>query len=253
MKTGILITARLGSSRLKRKHLLEILGRPIIYYLIERIRHEFEMEIKNQEIDIFICTSDEEENRAFEPLLNTTTFYGAVNNIPYRHLQNAYRHSLDYILAIDGDDILCSIQGMRAVYTSLINGDADYVETTGLPLGMNSVGYSTGFLQQCIDNNPHDILETGWGRIFDKRSLLKLPFKEFYNNEKLRFTLDYEVDFQLFERIISLLGSKFIKANDDEIIALTITNELYKLNESISEEYWRNFSNAIRKEEGNIE
>jgi spore coat polysaccharide biosynthesis protein SpsF len=88
MKTGVLITARLGSTRLKQKHLMEVQGHPIIFYLIERIKHEFEMEINNQEITVYITTSDEPENRALEKVSsNVNVFYGSINNIPLRHLQ----------------------------------------------------------------------------------------------------------------------------------------------------------------------
>ena len=37
-KTGIVILARLTSNRLPRKHLLEVLGEPIINFLIERLK-----------------------------------------------------------------------------------------------------------------------------------------------------------------------------------------------------------------------
>jgi spore coat polysaccharide biosynthesis protein SpsF len=253
MKTGILITARLGSTRLIEKHLKEVQGHPIIFYLIERIKHEFETEINNQEIAVYITTSDETENRALETVSsNVNVFYGSINNIPLRHLQTAYKHELDYIISVDGDDILCSVRGMRAVYNSLIQG-ADYVKTTGLPLGMNSAGYSTTFLQRCLDECNLNILETGWGRIFDNSMLQELPIKITCNNVRLRFTLDYKEDFCFFEQLITSLGSRVIKAHDDEIIEMVISKELYRLNESVEEEYWRNFQKAMEKEGENIE
>lgn len=254
MKTGILITARLGSTRLKQKHLMEVQGHPIVFYLIERIKHEFEMEINNQKIAIYIATSDEIENRALETVgnSNVTVFYGSINNIPLRHLQTAHKYELDYIISVDGDDILCSVRGMRAVYNSLIQG-ADYIKTTELPFGMNSAGYSTTFLQRCLDECNLNVLETGWGRIFDSSVLLELPIKTTCNNDKLRFTLDYKEDFCFFEHLITSVGSGIIEASDDEIIEVAISKELFKLNESVNEEYWRNFQQVMEKEGENIE
>ena len=66
MKTGILISARLGSTRLKRKHLLKVSDKPIFHYLLKRISMEFQEEINKKEVEVIIATSDEPENRIFK-------------------------------------------------------------------------------------------------------------------------------------------------------------------------------------------
>ena len=65
--------------------------------------------------------------------------------------------------------------------------------------------------------------------------------------------MDYKEDFYFFEQLITSLGSRVIKASDDEIIEVVISKELYKLNQSVEEEYWQNFRKAMEKEGGNIE
>src|SRR6267142_5749562 len=109
MKVAILITVRLGSSRLKRKHLLELNGSPVLQYLIRRIRLEFKSELCDREVVLVIATSDDPENRELELFADDdlSVFYGSSNNIPLRHLQAARHYSAEAIVSVDGDDILC--------------------------------------------------------------------------------------------------------------------------------------------------
>jgi len=249
MKTGILITARLGSTRLKRKHLLIVNGRPIIYYLIERIKKAFNEEIRGGDLVLIIATSDEPDNREFENLVKTgiTVFYGSINNIPLRHLQAAKAYALDSVIAIDGDDILCSVNGMRAVYCALMQG-AKYVKTSNLPFGMNSFGYTKYFLESSLKGHFKDILETGWGSIFDQSQLVdvNIPFSIHYN--ELRFTLDYKEDYLFLKSVIEDFGDRIFTAHDEEIVKFVIDKELYRITEPIAKKYWENFHRIQGKE-----
>lgn len=249
MKIGIFITARLGSTRLKRKHLLEVDGHPVLYFLIKRTTVAFQTEINDEKIKIIIVTSDEPENRAFEQFTQDgiTVYYGSINNIPLRHFQAAKAYSLDGIVSIDGDDILCSTKGMRAVYDALIRGCA-YVKTSNLPFGMNSIGYSKDFLKSSLKGHFDDILETGWGRIFDQSQLkeIHIPFAV-YNNA-LRFTLDYEEDYQFFKTVIETFGDGIVAAQDEEIVNFVTENKLHLKNNGIGQKYWDNFYRVQEKE-----
>lgn len=241
MKAGILITARLGSTRLGKKHLLPVNSQPLLYYLIKRITWEFEKELLDNRVQLIIATSDEPENRKFEDFskYGTSVFYGSINNIPMRHSQTAEFHNLDAVVSIDGDDILCSPKGMREVYKAL-NKNAQYVKTTNLPFGMNSMGYSRSFLESSVNTHRNDTLETGWGRIFDT-SMLKTIEMGLTEDERLRFTLDYEEDYQFFSRIIELLGDAVYTATDQEILDLVFKDDLWRLNVNVCREYWQNF------------
>jgi spore coat polysaccharide biosynthesis protein SpsF len=249
MKTGILITARLGSTRLKRKHLLKINDQEILVYLIKRIKKAFEKELTDGSVEIIISTSSEPENTAFSELTSggLTVFFGSANNIPLRHLQTAQKHNLDHIISIDGDDILCSVIGMRQVYAALMSGE-QYVKTVNLPFGMNSTGYSRVFLEESLSNHRTDKLETGWGRIFDHKSVQEIFMSFPINSNKLRFTLDYQEDFMFFKAIIDYFGNSILDVSDEELVDQVIKHELYRFNESIADEYWINFNSNMEKE-----
>src|SRR5688572_18420805 len=164
MKTAIFVTARLGSSRLPRKHLLPAGERVMVEVLIDRIRHAF-----GRDLLLVIATSDEQENREFERFAakGVTVFYGSLNNIPLRHLEAARALDVAHIVSVDGDDVLCSPAAMTAIRDALASGSR-YATTVGLPLGMNSFGYSTEFLEEAMRGWADKILETGWGRVFEK-------------------------------------------------------------------------------------
>ncbi|TGE33015.1 hypothetical protein [Desulfosporosinus sp. Sb-LF] len=249
MKTGIFITARLGSTRLKKKHLLEVNGKAIIVYLIKRLTAEFKREIGDAHVEVVITTSDEVENREFEALerFGVRVFYGSPNNIPLRHLQAAKALGFDSIISIDGDDILCSVTGARRVYESL-NSGAEYVKTTNLPFGMNSTGYTTNFLEESLVSYSKDFLETGWGRIFDTEKIVNIDMGLHQNNDRLRFTLDYEMDFDFFKVLIEALGEGVIEISDRDVVELVISRKMFRLNEAINIEYWHNFNKNVTKE-----
>ena len=113
MNAGIFITVRLGSTRLKRKHFLEI----NVYYLLKRILTEFrtEREIGHRESRI-IATSDEAENRAFEQFSveGVTVFMGQSVTSHVGICRQLQGHNIFYIVSVDGGDILCSTRRYEA-------------------------------------------------------------------------------------------------------------------------------------------
>jgi spore coat polysaccharide biosynthesis protein SpsF len=247
LKIGHFLTARLGSSRLPRKHLLEAKGHALLEVLARRILHAFAAEFCSGEASLVIVTSDEAENREFERFetLGAQVFYGSKHNIPLRHLQAAQALRLDAIVAVDGDDILCSTAAMGAVRKGLSRGQ-DYISTLGLPLGMNAFGYSVDFLQRSLRGNEPNILETGWGCIFDSASLATYPMNlrgEIPKN--LRFTLDYPEDFSFFCAIIEHFGERIFLVSDQEIADFVVEGHLSKITALIAEKYWQDFQ-AVR-------
>lgn len=248
---GIFFTARLGSTRLPQKHLIEVSGRSFIEWLIERYAVEFRDEIEKGEVKLFITTSIRPENKEFERIFNgknVNVFYGSDENIPLRHLECALANEIEYIISIDGDDILCSAKAARTLLKELKNDHA-MVQTSGLPLGMNVTGYKTDFLQKSLSNIQTDKLETGWGRIFDKDSIYHITIPENENGKKLRMTLDYQEDALFFEKIISDTGDDILGMNDDTLIELILKNNWSELNAGLHEIYWANFNKQRQDED----
>jgi spore coat polysaccharide biosynthesis protein SpsF len=245
MKTGFFLTARLGSKRLARKHLLKAAGRPLLSVLAGRIRRAFAAPIERCEALIAVVTSDEPVNRDFEHLGGgLRVFYGATHNIPLRHLEAAQALGVDAIVAVDGDDILCSVEAMGAVRDAMLRG-APYVGTSGLPLGMNAFGYRTEFLSRSMAGNEGKTLETGWTYIFDASQQEKLALDTgVVAPENLRFTLDYAEDYEFFRRIVEHFGT----VDDREIVSYVTAEGLQRITDPIAGKYRENFQSERAKE-----
>jgi len=247
---GIFITARLGSTRLSQKHLIEIEGKPMIKWLVERYSIGFQNDIQDQKIKIFITTSRNQENHLFDTIFessNIEIFYGADSNIPLRHLDCAKANSIDYILSVDGDDILCSIEASKIVIKKLLE-TGNLVKTIGLPLGMNVMGYSTFFLEKSLQNNSIEKLETGWGKIFEEKKIITIEIDNNFNCENIRMTLDYKEDVFFFNKVITGIGNEINTISDMNLIECIIKNNWSKENEKLIDRYWENFNEQKKAE-----
>ncbi|MEP1094960.1 MAG: hypothetical protein ABJG78_07600 [Cyclobacteriaceae bacterium] len=250
---GVLITARLGSTRLSNKHLIKVEGRTFMEWLIERFYFEFVEEISKEEIKLFIATSDDSRNLEFNRFCKDekiSVFFGSDENIPLRHLQCATKNNLTHIISIDGDDILCSTYAARLVFEQLVGGK-QMVATNGLPLGMNVTGYSTSFLKESIQktNTDNEKLETGWGRIFDQSKIQHQSIQGFDKYRSIRMTLDYPDDGNYFKAVIEFFGEKIIETEDQELLKTIFEDKLYEINAHLNEEYWNNFNEQKNSEE----
>ena len=248
---GVFITARLGSTRLSEKHLIEVNEKPFIKWLVERFSTAFKEDIEKKELKIFITTSIKTENKKFESIFDKSevdVFYGSDENIPLRHLECAVANNIDFIISIDGDDILCSTEASKLVVNRLLEG-SKMVQTVGLPLGMNSTGYSKNFLEYSLKGIESNKLETGWGKIFDKKEIEIVQLKKDESIEKIRMTLDYEPDADFFKKVISNID--VLNVVDDMLIESIIVNNWNQINDHLNTIYWSNF-NKQKQEETNL-
>lgn len=248
MKIAALITARLGSTRLPRKHLLPVGGRPILQYLVDSLSTTFRAELASGVVVIAIATSEKEENRAFlSEIRGCDTFFGSDGNIPLRHLRAVRYFASDAALSVDGDDILCAPRAMRAVVDALLGG-AQLAKTEGLPLGMNACGYSRTALEAAVRRvGDLDRMETGWGRAFDGIEPVTISMGQAPRDD-LRFTLDYEEDLRFFTTLLADPDIAQGRLDGDEIVRRVDARGLGEITRPVVDAYWKNFHEALRLE-----
>jgi len=240
MPLSFFITARMGSTRLPRKHFQDVAGRPALSHLIERV----EAAAQPQDL-IVITTGPQLENgefQSFQSSRRVTVFFGDAENIPRRHLQAAHTLGASAIVAVDGDDLLLSINAMMIVAKQLREG-AGLVKTTGLPLGMNAWGYSASVLSQAVESGPTaDKLDTGWGRIFERFPAVTTNF-EFAHAKSLRMTLDYAEDLEFFRRVFSDCPAQ-IRDSDPDLLEWIVSRGIEQINQHLNAVYWENFNRS---------
>jgi spore coat polysaccharide biosynthesis protein SpsF len=249
---GIFITARLGSTRLQRKHLITVEGKTMIEWLVLRYKSIFEKELLGGDIRIFLTTSIKDENKEFIGLLEQygiTVFFGEDTNIPKRYYDCAKEYAIDYFIIVDGDDILCSAYGSYQLYQSILeSSNYDLIKVEGLPIGLNSSALKTSYVEQCLKKHQNENLEVGWSRIFTAPKTKQIKLGNYEIQGDLRFTLDYEDDARFFKLIISYFGEKILKISDLELIDTVVSQKFDQINSHLSSEYWGNYNNAIKKE-----
>jgi|UniRef100_A0A6C0ITQ4 spore coat polysaccharide biosynthesis protein SpsF (cytidylyltransferase family)/predicted dehydrogenase len=242
---GILIHIRLESTRLKEKHIIKVKDKYLLEYQILRIKNQID-KLENINPKIILNVSDISRDKYYNLLYeickkhNIHLFFGNNNSIPMRILECSDYYGLTHIVSVDGDDILVSGEQITNICHNMYNNpNLEYIYSKDLPLGMNIAGFSYQVLKKSLKNsNEHN--DTGWGYIFDnvKKTVLNINIKV-DNYDKIRLTLDYEIDLHLFQNILEN-NSYYI--SDSELINYINNNELYKINESIIQEYWDNFN-----------
>jgi len=244
VNTGIFITVRTGSTRLPGKALKEVMRRPIISFLISRIKKTNENVGK-----IIICTTSLCEDNALDDIAKdygVSCFHGDKDNIIKRHLECANEYNIDFIVNIDGDDILCDPEYVKLIikYANESN-NYDVIRTCDLPFGTNSMGYKKNVLETILQKIEITNIDTGWGLLINDTSIFTI--KDIYADESeksdCRLTLDYEEDFILFKNIIEKLfvGNEYV-TQKAVIDYLNNNSEIKNINSHLNEKYWENFN-----------
>ncbi|MBS4030999.1 MAG: hypothetical protein KGZ63_06205 [Clostridiales bacterium] len=206
MKTGILITARLKSTRLPLKALKDLNGKTVLERVIERAKQV------NGIDEIILCTSFNPQDR---PLVDIAAhnhifyFTGEEDDVLQRLFMAGKFYGLDNIINITADNPLFSIYHANQVVDKMRAGDsADYVKVNGLPLGTAVTGIRQKAIQlvcQVKNNTQTEI----WGYFFNYSEIFNgkiLQASGKLNRPDLRLTLDYEEDYLVLNRIYASIS-----------------------------------------------
>ena len=200
MKIGFFITARLKSTRLKKKLLLDLEGRSVLGHVIERAKRVEGVG------DVVVCTSTVAQDR---PILDVCRehgcyyFNGSPEDVLNRLLSAATFFDCDYLLLITADNPLFSFEYAQKLVDEIKrNSDVDYLHIDGLPLGMDPYIIRRKAFE-LIDAIKNDAETEFWPEyirdqsVFKHRSIKADPAHE----RDYRLTLDYQQDFALFTKI----------------------------------------------------
>ena len=136
MKIGALIPIRLASERLPGKALKDIVGRPVVHHLLDRVaacRHIADPR------NVVVCTTTEPSDDALVPAVESygcSVFRGSVDDIIRRFGDAMAAHGFDAVIQADGDDPLSATEYMDLTMDRLLADPAiDIVTVKGVPLG----------------------------------------------------------------------------------------------------------------------
>jgi spore coat polysaccharide biosynthesis protein SpsF len=146
MRKVIIVQARISSSRLPRKVLAEICGKPVIAHIIERL--------KASALADALCIAipaDKEEDALAEYLAGESVIVvrGSTKDVLGRYIQAAYETKADLIVRATADNPLVSFEEVDRQLGKLeADPDLDYVITKGYPLGITVESFTLKTLEK---------------------------------------------------------------------------------------------------------
>ena len=236
--TGVIVQARMGSSRFPGKVMKEIFGKPILRHLTDRLE-------QSKEADrIIIATTESEQDRAivkFAERNGIDYFAGDEQDVLDRYYKAAKHFELEHIVRVTGDCPLIDPEVVDKVIGAYRSekGKACYVSNVHPPT------YPDGLDTEVFS---FDVLEAAWKEAKEKYQREHVtPFmweqaerfvKVNVVNEEdfsyLRWTMDEEIDFNFIERIFEEIYPKKKHFLMNDIINLLREKpELIKINNSI--------------------
>ena len=229
MKIGFFITARLKSSRLKHKILLDLNGKPIIQRIIDRCK-------VTPGIDgVVLCTSTNPQDSVLYKyaLKNNIQFWaGSEDDVLDRLLSAAEYYGYDAFLSITADNPLFSIYSSQLLVDWYKQEQFDFMFTKGLPIGTSSYLLTTKSLK--IANYMKKKSDTEiWGPFVNRSDFFKIAELRIKNSpfkEEKRITCDYPEDYKLIRMIYQKYESKSIPVIHSYFDLLKENSKLWDIN-----------------------
>lgn len=205
MKIGFFITARLKSSRLKQKILLDLNGMSVIERVIERCKATVGVD------GVVLCTSTNPQDSVLYnfALKNNIQFYaGSEDDVLQRLLDAANFYHYDAFLSITADNPLFSIYTSQLLVDKFKKDPFDFGFTRGLPVGLSTSLIETKALAVAVHMKNHSDTEI-WGPFVNRSdffNIFSLNIENSFFKDSLRLTLDYLEDYYLIKNIYDNFG-----------------------------------------------
>ncbi len=245
MKIGALIPIRLASERLPGKAIVEVAGKPLVCHLLDRV---FACKHITDKRDVIVCTTEDVSDDKLGQIVTSygaSIFRGSTDDIIKRFNDAIIEHKLDYILQVDGDDILCATEYMDLTMESLLGDNSlDIVTCDGLPLGIASKSFTQKAMARVFGAYQTQQNDTGFIYYFTKTGLCNHEVITDVSPEHIldeaRLTLDYASDLEVFKNIIEALSPSGELLDFKRVVQyLKQHPEVMDINAGLDDEYWQ--------------
>lgn len=207
MKIGIIVQARMGSTRLPGKTFKEVLGYPLLSYLIDRLRR-----VEGVTSIILATTTKAIDNIlvTFATGQEIFSFRGSETNVLERFYLAAKARQLDVVVRVTADCPLIDPAIITQAISEFVKGagEVDYISNTldrTYPRGMDVEVFSFAALEQAY-LSARDPFEQEHVTPYIYLHPEQFKIKQFKNQENLslyRWTVDTPEDFELIEKLLT--------------------------------------------------
>ena len=203
------IEARMTSSRLPGKVLMEAVGKPMLELMIERLRQVPSLD------DIVIATTINATDNPIIELakrLGVGSHRGSEEDVLQRVLDTARSHKADIIVELTGDCPLIDPEIVEQTIQHYLKSDVDFTSNIlkrAYPIGMDSLVFATDILAD-VSKRTNDPIDHEHVSLFIYRhpelySLANFDAPTALTQPELRLTLDTPEDLKLIRAIFSEL------------------------------------------------
>ena len=242
MKIGFLIIGRLKSTRLPKKILLDIHGKPVISHMIQRLK------LSNKIDTIILCTSINPQDKPLEKIAKDNDiecFLGDPDDVLLRMLNAAEKFNLDYILTITADCPFVDPFYADKIVEKYLETNADLIRQFDLPHGSFSYGMKVEALKKVVQMKDSSETEV-WGHYFTDTGIFNVidldVEDQHHYRPGLRMTLDYPEDFQFFKKIFDALYKENEVFTLSDILTLLDNNpEIIQINKNCGQKFKKRF------------
>lgn len=246
MKIGFIITGRMKSTRLPKKLILKLQNKEIIKWMILRAKLVF----KNE--DIVIATSTNPQDDILVDIakeMNIKIFRGHEDDVVLRLFNTAKANNFDYFINITADCPLFGFDYIERIKELLKKTESDLITSLELPHGIFVYAIKTEAFEKVIEIKKTDNTEV-WGDYFyenpDFFKINKLNIRDKEKRPHFRLTIDYQEDFEVFEKIFNHFGQETYKKSSAEIIDFLDNNpEIVKINSKCKQQYQERWKSQI--------
>lgn len=241
-RAGIVLLARMGSSRLPGKSLLPVCGRPVIAHQFDRLR-------QSRRAEAFVLATStlplDDQLAAAAKRAGVKCFRGSANDVVLRLSDAASAHRLDFLAVVGGDDVFCEGEFVDRLIDFDAGSPIDFVTIDGLPFGTAPFGVAAAALLRVLEIKPGEYTD-GWERYLTDTGLFKTAV---LSNEdpllahpEIRLDLDYEEDFALVKAIYERLYRPGTVPDLRRIVGLLVDEEpeLALINRAAHEKWLQN-------------
>lgn len=240
MKTGVIIQARMGSTRLSGKVMIELSGKTMLHHVIERVQQSELVD----EIVIATTTHKRDDVIADEAVkCGVKVFRGDENDVLNRYYYAAKEYNIKVVIRIASDCPLIDPHVMDNIITYYLDGNYEIVTNASsdlsqrtYPRGLDVEVFSFDVLKNAFDHAD---------KTYQREHVTPYIYENckniyFYKNDidfsKYRWTLDTEEDLELITKVYERL----YKGKHDfylaQIVDLFNQNpELYHINEHVEQ------------------
>ena len=236
------IEARMTSSRLPGKVLMQAVGKSMLQHMIERLKRVPSLD------GIVVATTVNAVDDAVVELakrLGVGCHRGSEDDVLNRVLDAAHAHNIDIIVETTGDCPLIDPVLVEHCIQGYLDADVDYASNIierSYPIGMDTQVFATDILADVAartdDPDDHEHVSLYIYRHPELYRLLSLPGPPELARPDLALTLDTAEDFQLLSKILETLYPSNPTFGLADILRLIDANpELHQVNAHVQRKH----------------